>query len=123
MKTPTFSLIVLRASDLEVALSFYRALGLDFEQEQHGSGPIHYSCELGGLVLEIYPGETGAAPEPKAAGATMIGFQVDSLDEALGALRELNIEPKSAPKDAPWGRWVNVTDPDGRLIQLNQTAK
>ena len=31
--------------------------------------------------------------------------------------------PKSAPKVAPWGRWTNVVDPDGRVVQLNETPQ
>jgi len=115
-----FSLVVIRSSNLEAALSFYGALGLSFVQEQHGSGPVHYSCDMGGVVLEIYPGQPGAAPEPKTAGSTMLGFSVASLDDILEKLRELGIEPKTGPKDSSWGRWVNVVDPDGRVVQLNQ---
>ncbi|MEM8504396.1 MAG: VOC family protein [Cyanobacteria bacterium P01_D01_bin.1] len=114
---------MLRSSNLEDTLSFYSALGLNFIQEQHGSGPLHYSCDLGGLVLEIYLGQAGMVPEPKATGSTMLGCNVVSLDETLECLQALDIEPKSAPKDAEWGRWINVVDPDGRVIQLNQLAK
>ena len=118
-----FSLVVIRSSCLEAAVSFYGALGLSFVREQHGSGPVHYSCDLGGVVLEIYPGQPGAAPEPKTAGSTMLGFRVASLDETLAKLQALGIEPKSEPKESSWGRWVNVVDPDGRVIQLNHAAQ
>lgn len=116
----SFSLVVIRTAQLETALSFYGALGLSFVEEQHGAGPVHYSCDLGGMVLEIYPGQEGVAPDAKSGGATMLGFTVDSLDLVLAELKELGVEPKSAPKDAEWGRWVNVTDPDGRIVQLDQ---
>ena len=121
MKIPALSLIVLRSANVEAALAFYGSVGLVFVKEQHGSGPIHYSAELSGLVLEIYPAQTGTASEPKASGATMLGIQVGSLDEALAKLQELHIESEAPPKDSDWGRWVNVTDPDGRVIQLIQT--
>jgi lactoylglutathione lyase len=120
MKSPSFSLVVIRTANTEASLSFYGALGLEFAQEQHGTGPVHYSCDLGGVVLEIYPGQEGQSPEPRAGGATMLGFHVAALNETLVALKQLNIEPKTAPKDAEWGRWVNVTDPDGRVVQLTQ---
>jgi lactoylglutathione lyase len=123
MEATSFSLIVIRSFNLEAALSFYGALGLRFVQEQHGSGSVHYSSELSGVVLEIYPAQAGAVPEPKAAGLNMLGFRVTSLDDTLAKLQALGIEPKAAPKDAEWGRWVNVRDPDGCLVQLNQATK
>jgi lactoylglutathione lyase len=123
MEATLISLIVIRSLNIEEALSFYSALGLSFVQEQHGSGPVHYSCELNGVVLEIYPVQTDAVPEPKAASLNMLGFRVTSLDDTLAKLQALGIEPKASPKDAEWGRWVNVSDPDGRLIQLNQAAR
>ncbi len=123
MEATSFSLVVIRSSNLEAALSFYSALGLNFVREQHGSGPVHYSCDVSGVILEIYPGQLGAQPEPKTAGSTMLGFNVASLDETLARLRALGIEPKSEPKDSSWGRWVNVVDPDDRMVQLNQVTK
>ena len=60
MTNPSLSLLVVRSSRLEASLAFYRALGLSFVEEQHGSGPIHYSTRLGDTVLEIYPGESAA---------------------------------------------------------------
>jgi lactoylglutathione lyase len=123
MEATSFSFIVIRSFNLEGALSFYGALGLRFVQEQHGSGPVHYSSELNGVMLEIYPAQAGAIFEPKAAGLNMLGFRVTSLDDTLAKLQALGIEPKSAPKDAEWGRWVNVSDPDGCLVQLNQATR
>ena len=109
----TVSLFVIRASDTEKSLTFYRALGLTFVQEQHGAGPIHYSCDLGNFVFEIYPARAGESSD-----GAIIGFRVESLEETLAALSQLGVEPKSPPKTASWGRFVNVTDCDGRTVQL-----
>jgi catechol 2,3-dioxygenase-like lactoylglutathione lyase family enzyme len=49
------SLIVLRSGDIDSSCRFYRALGLDLVREQHETGPVHYSCTLGQLVIELYP--------------------------------------------------------------------
>ena len=112
------SLTVLRTSNVDASLAFYRALGLTFQPEQHGSGPVHYSCELGHTVFEIYPGEPGAAPDRKSGGATMLGFTVESLDGVLDGLRLLEVEPVTPPKASAWGRRAVVIDPDGRAIDL-----
>jgi catechol 2,3-dioxygenase-like lactoylglutathione lyase family enzyme len=52
-----------RAADLEKSLAFYRALGLEFQQEQHGNGPIHYASIMRETVIEIFPGKPGNAPD------------------------------------------------------------
>ncbi len=117
---PSMSLIVLRTATIEMMLAFYRALGLEFVQEQHGTGAIHYSTALGEVTLEIFPAEAGQAPGRKAGGATMIGIRVESVDAAVAALQQMEIKPLSPPKDSAWGRRATVLDPDGRLIELTQ---
>lgn len=120
MGSIALSLLVLRTANMEAMLAFYRAVGLAFVQEQHGSGPVHYSSEIGELVIEIYPAEEGHAPDRKQGGATMPGFSVTDLDGALSNLRQLGIEPLSAPKESAWGRRAVVLDPDGRAVELSQ---
>jgi catechol 2,3-dioxygenase-like lactoylglutathione lyase family enzyme len=83
MSQPSLGLLVLRVSDMPASLAFYRALGLEFVEEQHGTGPVHYSCQLNGTVIELFPGKPGTAPDRRDAGATMIGFQVSDLDHVL----------------------------------------
>lgn len=111
------NLIVLRTADLNAALTFYRAIGIEFAQEQHGSGPIHYAAKLGGMVLELYPGEPGSAPDRKQGGTTMLGFRVKSVDDVLAVL---NQQPLSPAKDTAWGRRALVLDPDGRAVEITQ---
>jgi catechol 2,3-dioxygenase-like lactoylglutathione lyase family enzyme len=115
--TPTLSLIVLRAADLEATRAFYAALGLPLAEEKHGDGPTHYSCDLGGTVLEVYPGTAGTAPPRSAGGAVMLGFRVASLDEALARLAA---PVASGPRPGPWGRRAVVLDPDGRAVELSE---
>jgi predicted enzyme related to lactoylglutathione lyase len=121
MESTALSLVVIRAADIEASLAFYRALGIAFAQEQHGSGPVHYSCNFGELVLELYPNKTSSRQE-SSTHTTMLGFKVASLENTLAELQNLGIEPKAAPKASEWGRWVNVTDPSGRTVQINEVA-
>jgi lactoylglutathione lyase len=120
MSDTTLSLVVLRTDNIEAALAFYQAIGLQFQQEQHGSGPIHYSCQIGSAVMELFPGEAGTAPDRKSGGATMLCFTVSSLDETLVALANLNLSPISSPKQSAWGRRAVVLDPDGRAVEINE---
>ena len=121
MTTPF--LIVIPSSKIQNSRAFYEAVGLTFVEEQHGNGPLHLACETDTLVFELYPGEDAPLLDAKQSGATMIGFNVESLDAVLSELRVLDVAPKSVPKVAPWGRWANVVDPDGRVVQLNETPQ
>src|SRR4051812_3172835 len=112
MSAPSLSLLTLRASNMETALCFYRALGFEFVEEQHGTGPRHHSSNSGPTVLEIYPGEAGRAPELRSAGATLIGFGVADLDATLTSLTRLGAPILTPAKQSPWGRRALVADPD-----------
>jgi len=120
MSKARLNLLVLRSKNVAAALEFYRAVGLAFVEEQHGSGPIHYSCELGGMVVEIYPGSDGAAPDRKVGGATTMGFSIKALDSTMATLEALKVEVVSGAKEGPWGRRAVVLDPDGRAIDLTE---
>ena len=120
MSSPALSLIVLRTSQMEASLVFYRALGFAFVEEKHGSGPVHYSTQLGPSVLEIFPGEESPELNRKASGATMLGLSVASVDETVSALTILGAQVVTVPTDSPWGRRAVVVDPDGRGIELSQ---
>src|SRR5690349_16786339 len=117
MAETSLNLLVLRASNLEKSLAFYRALGLGFVQEQHGSGPVHYACEMGGMVIELYP---GVPIDRKCGGATMIGFSVPALDDTLNALASLGYSPIAPPKQSAWGRRASILDPDGRAVDISE---
>jgi predicted enzyme related to lactoylglutathione lyase len=122
MSAPSLSLLTLRSSNTETTLSFYRALGFDFVEEQHGTGPRHHSSKAGATVLEIYPGEPGTAPERKSAGATLIGFGVADLDHMLSSLTQLGAPVLTPARQSPWGRRAVVADPDGRAIDLSELS-
>jgi lactoylglutathione lyase len=120
MSQPSLNLLVIRVANIESAIAFYQTIGLEFIQEQHGNGPIHYSCEIGSTVLEIYPGKPGNAPPRTNAGSTMMGFQVVSLDEIVVVLQNKGTTILTAPQDSQWGRRAVVQDPDGRAVELSQ---
>ncbi|HZV00744.1 MAG TPA: VOC family protein [Planctomycetota bacterium] len=121
MTVPRVSLIVLRARDVERTLEFYRALGLKFVEEKHGSGPVHFSSTLGSTVVEVYPARSGPEPDRRAPGATMLGFAVESLDVVLAAVRAFGVRVLTEPKDESPRRAV-VEDPDARAIEITEAA-
>jgi predicted enzyme related to lactoylglutathione lyase len=114
------SLLVLRTADVQKTLSFYRAFGLEFDQECHGQGVIHYACTLGTSTIEIYPTKDGSAPSPVQGGATMLGFRVANIDTVLIKLQEIGDTVLPTIKSTPWGRRIVLTDPDGRKVELTE---
>lgn len=118
MNQPQFSLLVLRTADPEKLLPFYKAIGLQFIQEQHGSGPIHFSSTMGEVVLEIYPLKAGATAEN--LNMPMLGFRVDSLDQTMASLQAVGAKISGEPKTSEWGRWCNAFDIDGRTVQITE---
>ena len=101
--TTALSLLVIRCADLAVSRAFYEALGLEFRAEKHASGPEHFSCQLGSLVLELYP----ASQSPPSR--ERLGFRVADVEAATSAALRAG-----GRLDRPGV----VVDPDGRKIEL-----
>ncbi|HWY88456.1 MAG TPA: VOC family protein [Gemmataceae bacterium] len=114
--SPALSLVVLQSGDVQASKDFYSLLGLSFVEEQHGTGPRHYSTTLGALVLEIYPCQGSSPSAP-----VRIGFRVPSLDQTLDVLRSRGARIVREAKDSPWGRRAIVEDPDGNRVELAST--
>jgi hypothetical protein len=109
----SLSLIVLRTTRMESLRVFYDAIGLTFVEEQHGTGPIHYACELDGVVIELYPTVLTETD------STMLGFNVESLDIVLANLQAAGLLPDLPADTAEKGEYT-FQDPDGRRVQLTE---
>ena len=114
MNPPAFKLIVIRSTDIDRVATFYRFFGMDFQVEQHGSGPRHFAVELGGTVFEIYP-----AKKPEDVDrTTRLGFSVRDLHSTMASIRELGATIVDEPSETEWGQRAVVRDPDGRSVEL-----
>jgi hypothetical protein len=82
MKASGFSAVVIWSGRLNEMVSFYKALGLPLETEEHEEGPVHYACELGSTHFAIFESKPGDAVHRGIGGSTMIGLQVSNVDEA-----------------------------------------
>lgn len=112
------TLLVVKSSDPNRLKNLYEIFGLSFQQEQHGKGPIHFSCQLGDTILEIYP-----CDDRLLADTNRLGFQVDNLDQLIHRLTTLpqqGLEVASQPKQTPWGYRALVRDFETRIIELYQ---
>lgn len=108
------NLVVIRVSDLSASLEFYRRLGLEFQQEQHGTGPVHYSCQDTGVTFELYPAA-------QTVESVRIGFAVKSFEPILAALVPAHI--LSAPRESPWGKRMVLLDPDKNRVELIESKE
>jgi len=114
MSSPLVDLIVLRCADLDQSRQFYHALGLSLALEQHGGGPRHYSCAMGGLVLELYPMGSGVG-----TAGLRLGIRVADVSAVVGAVRDSGLgEVVRYTGAAPVHALLR--DPDGHTIQLEQ---
>jgi lactoylglutathione lyase len=117
-----FGALVVYAADTARTAMFYRAVGVDLQDEDHGEGPVHFAADLDGVHFAIYPAsEPGRLPAAsRAAGGSFSGFYVTSLDQVTAALAELGAPVLQAHQERPWGCRILAEDPDGRVVEVNQ---
>lgn len=105
------NLIVIRSAMPAELAEWYARFGLYFDYHCHGNGPMHYSADIKGLTLEIYPLKRS---QTEADLSLRLGFEVKNLDEIIGRLSEV----VSPPKRSEWGYRAVVADPEGRRVEL-----
>jgi hypothetical protein len=113
---PSLTLLVLKTLQTANLLAFYRTIGIDLVEEQHGRGPLHHSAQLGNTVLELYPAQDAHAVNS----ATRLGFTLAHLAEVIETLRSASTPIVSEPKTTEWGTRAVVRDPEGRTVELYQ---
>jgi len=114
--TSRINLIVIRSIEPSRTVNFYKMLGLDFHEEQHGSGPVHWAADLDGVIMEIYVAKS--AEEVNVT--TRLGFDVNDAASVLNTLRLSDVEIISDLKQTTWGLRAVVRDSDGRSVELLQ---
>lgn len=113
--------VVLFSTQPERTIAFYRAVGVGFQDEDHGDGMVHAATDLGDVHVAVFPSDDpGVAPPRRVGGSTFIGFYVDALDDTLAAVRALGAPLLTEHELQEWGCRVVVEDPDGRPVEINQ---
>jgi predicted enzyme related to lactoylglutathione lyase len=118
MTSPRLNLIVIRSQEPARTVGFYELLGLNFQEEQHGKGPVHWAAELDGQVLEIYPAKTMQDVDS----STRLGFQIRSIEDVINSLRSKGAEIVQSPQTSDWGLRAVIRDPDGRSVELAEES-
>jgi lactoylglutathione lyase len=116
----SLSLLVLRTTNIDACLEFYRRLGLAFIEEKHGKGPAHYSSSSNGLLIEIYPEPQKNVTEYKVEASIRLGFTVEALAATLESLETTGARVLRSPTLTRWGHVAVVLDPDGREVEINE---
>ena len=111
--------IIFYALETAATRQFYETLGLEFVEEKHGEGPVHFACDFLGMVLEIYPLRAGVSVKP--CDVVGVAFPVDDFDATVAALKAMELRLGAVGtyeiEDRKL-RAVSVRDPDGRLVRL-----
>ena len=114
-KSSSLQLLVLKSRDLERSRKFYSACGLELRTEKHGKGPRHYSSEVNGTVLELYP-----CPTNDAGSRVRLGLTVPCVSVVLDALAQEKLTRSPARIErAGCSFWI-VEDPDGNVLELSE---
>lgn len=112
------NLVVIRVDDLESSKRFYSAIGLTLTEERHGNGPRHYSADMDGVVVELYP----RSEKQERTQQTRLGFAVPNVNETVTACQDSGGRMITPPQDSPWGLRAVVADPDGHKIELVENS-
>lgn len=114
------SLLVIKTHHIERLKQFYESIGLSFQEEKHGNGPVHFTAFIQNIVFEIYP----LPPSIEIADTTTrLGFQVGNLDVFIQHMKATGTQIIKEPRPTQWGYLALVKDPDGRVIELIQSSK
>lgn len=120
---PEVSSIVLFSARADRTIAFYRSVGIQFEEEDHGDGVVHAATDVGDFHFAIFAAaDSEVTPGWRVGGSTFIGFYVDSLDATIKALTSIDVKVLADHEVRDWGCRVVVEDPDGRAVEINQRA-
>jgi predicted enzyme related to lactoylglutathione lyase len=114
--THRLKLVVIRSMEPAHTVRFYSLLGMQFQEEQHGSGPIHWAASVVEIVLEIY----SAKSAHEVDSTTRLGFEVTEAGVVLERLRTAGFEVVKELSRGPWGTRAVVRDSDGRSVEIVQ---
>jgi len=107
---PALTLVVVRCQDLEQSRRFYQAIGIILTPEQHGTGPLHYSAQMGTTVLELYPASAAPSNVRLGVGVTDVAAAVEAVRTVGG---RVDREPTAQMRTAV------VRDPDNNPVELS----
>lgn len=105
--------LVIYTQQLDEMRKFYSALGFELKEEQHGNGPKHYSCKLGGILLEFYPSTTSLGKS----------LRLELSVKDLQAVRDRFTAEFWLAEGRPFvnEKDLRIIDPDGNKVILTES--
>lgn len=103
---------ILRVTDGRETAKWYRRLGFSVEGEHRFAPglPLYLFLRRGPSTLHLSEHTGDARPD------TLLYFRVDNLDE-IAAEFEATVETQ------PWGREIELTDPDGNRWRISESRE
>jgi len=112
MYTITTSNVTVMVKDMDKAVEFYKAIGLELKQRWNN----HYAqVAAPGVVIGLHP----AAETGNNSANISIGFGVEKLDDVKEKLNELHVKFDVSGDKA--GNIVNFSDPDGTPLYFMES--
>ena len=113
----TLSEVAYFTANVEAMAQFYKML---LDVEPVASSPTMAIFLIGNTKLFIHaiytPNQNELPPE------NHIAFTVDDVDHSCAKLVQQGLILEVSPQNYYWGRSAYLRDPDGHLIELNQTT-
>jgi catechol 2,3-dioxygenase-like lactoylglutathione lyase family enzyme len=109
--------VTVAARDLAASIAFYRTLGLKLiVRSDHYA---RFECPDGGSTFSLH-----LDPAARGVSETVVYFENDDLDEAVGRLKARGLTFDSDPVDQTW-RWreAYLSDPAGNKICLYKAGE
>ncbi len=105
---------ILRVADAHAGAAFYAHLGfrVEWEHQFEPGFPLFVSIATADgarIFLSEHMGD--------ALPYTLLYLWVDEVDDTYAALREASVDV-APPENQPWGRELEVRDPDGNRLRI-----
>ena len=118
----------IRVRDLATSRAFYEGLGFEFVAGPLGPEPAAILAHPSGAVINFILNASSGSSENvlmdvpvKHPGYTHVALAVSDVDAAQRELESLGVRITEGPIEFPGARAIFVRDPDGNVIEFNQS--
>ncbi len=124
-----FAHVGIRVRDLAISRAFYEGLGFRFVAGPVGPEPAAILEHPSGTTINFILNGSGSGSEnvlmdvpEKHPGYTHMALAVSDVDAVKRGLDALAVRITEGPVDFPGARALFVRDPDGNVIEFNQSV-